>query len=333
MNPKALENVVEHYFIAYGFAMPDWLIDSFAIGMSAVELTLGVMLLFKIFVRIMSIISVVLIAVFTVITLLNATLFPVEECGCFGALINLSPWQSFAKNMVLLPMSLAIWYNYRREHVFETWLRDVIVTCFILAASFGMTLWTYMHLPFEIFDNPKYKIGTDLNPNKPSDVECGGEVIVYRNKQSGETREFSVDDKAWYEIAADENNWEWVETKVDEEEPETKDTIDFWVGDGETDMTKTILAAPKAYLIFMENDDYDDDVRERFEAVEKYVDVNGGLVVYVTPQSLSKVSRKSVPCYNMDARVMKEMLRADFGLVILEKGKIAEKFNYRDIVL
>jgi hypothetical protein len=35
----------------------------------------------------------------------------------------------------------------------------------------------------------------------------------------------------------------------------------------------------------------------------------------------------------MDARVMKEMLRADFGLVILEKGKIAEKFNYRDIVL
>ena len=35
---------------------------------------------------------------------------------------------------------------------------------------------------------------------------------------------------------------------------------------------------------------------------------------------------------NMDAKTMKTMLRADYGLVVLDNGVIAEKYNYRDII-
>ena len=335
MNPKALENVVEHYFVAYGLSMPDWFIDSFAIGMSAAELTLGVMLLFKIFVRIMSIASVVFISIFTVVTLLNATVFKMEDCGCFGALIDLTPWQSFTKNIILLPMSIAIWYNYRREMVFETWLRDVIVTCVTIAASLGLTLWTYMGLPFEFFDKTPFPIGTDLH-NYVSNVNdtatiYSTDVIVYRNNQTGELREFAVDDKAWHALAADKDNWSYYDTKVEENKSVATAKLDFWIGAGADDKTVEIINAPKAYLLFMTDDDYDSGVRDRFEAAEKYAIANGGVVIYVTRESLGKVKKKQSPCYNMDARVMTLMLRADYGLVVLEEGVIKEKYNYRQI--
>lgn len=329
MNPKALENVVDHYFVAYGLSMPDWLIDTCAIGLSVAELTIGIMLLFKIFVRIMSIASLVLMSIFTLVTLLNATAFPVDDCGCFGELISLTSWQSFIKNIVLLPMAVAIWHYYRRVHVFETWLRDVVVTCVTIAASLGLTLWTYMGLPFEFFDKTPYPIGAKLSETN-LDKHEGGEMIVYRNKQTGEIREFAIDDTSWHAISADENSWEWVETKV-KEDINAEVNADIWIGDSSSDKTSEILEAPKAYLLFMSNAEYDDDIREKFEAAEAYAKANNILVVYITTSDLSTVAAKASPCYNMDSRVMKLMLRADFGLVVLEKGEIVEKYNYRQI--
>jgi uncharacterized membrane protein YphA (DoxX/SURF4 family) len=361
MNPKALENVVEHYFVAYGLSMPDWLIDTCAIGLSVTELAIGIMLLFKIFVRIMSIASLVMMSIFTIVTLLNATIFPIDDCGCFGDLISLTSWQSFVKNIVLLPMAVAIWYNYRRELVFETWLRDVIVTCVTIAACLGLTLWNYMGLPYEWADKTPFKKGTDLhtvvstsneqsakvetpiavedttlkmeNPHQSNadSTKNGDVVVVYRNNQTNEVREFALEDKAWYALDADQENWTWVETKVKEELVDASAKLDVWFGDGKNDRTMEILDAPKAYLLFMSEAEYDDDIREKFEVVEAHAKANGDLVVYVTPVELSTVSALSSPCLNMDSRVMKLMLRADFGLVILEKGVIKEKYNYRQI--
>lgn len=351
MNPKALENVVEHYFIAYGLSMPDWLIDTCAIGLSVAELAIGVMLLFKIFVRIMSIASLVLMSIFTVVTLLNATIFPVDDCGCFGELISLTSWESFIKNIVLLPMAVAIWYYYRRVRVFETWLRDVIITCVTIAASLGLTLWNYMGLPFEIFDRTPFKSGVDLHPtvadNKinenggldetfqagtiSANSVASGELIVYRNLQTNELCEFAIEDSAWYVLDADKANWEWVETRVTEAETITSAKTDVWIGNGEVDKTLEILDAPKTYMLFISEAEYDDDIREKLEAAEAYAKANNILVVYITPVDLSTIAEKASPCYNMDSRVMKLMLRADFGLVILEKGVIKEKYNYRQI--
>ena len=346
MNTPAFENVVEQYFVTYGLTVPDWLIDTCAIGLSVAELAIGIMLLFKIFVRIMSIASLVLMSIFTLLTLLNATLFPIDDCGCFGELIDLTSWQSFIKNIILLPMSVAIWYNYRRELVFETWLRDVIVTCVTIAACLGLSLWNYMGLPFEFFDRTPYKTGVDLHDYHASSestkesegsasqtpAQCN-EVVVYRNLKTNELLEFSLNDKAWYAIDADTENWVWVETKVEEVKVVDETNPDIWIGDSNNNIDKTneILEAPKAYLLFITDDEYDDDVREKFEAVEAYAAANGGVVVYVTPIDLTTVTAKAYPCYNMDSRVMKLMLRADYGLVLLEKGVIAEKYNYRHI--
>ena len=78
----------------------------------------------------------------------------------------------------------------------------------------------------------------------------------------------------------------------------------------------------------MKNSEFDDSVRERFCAVEQYVENNGGTLIYITPETSFE---SIVNYYNMDAKTMKTILRADYGLVELENGTIIGKYNYRDI--
>jgi hypothetical protein len=71
--------------------------------------------------------------------------------------------------------------------------------------------------------------------------------------------------------------------------------------------------------------------------VVEQAEVDGGLVVCLTPQPLREVTyysfdgSESVRCYNIDATVLKTMLRANNGLVVLEDGVIAGKYNCRNI--
>jgi hypothetical protein len=252
---------------------------------------------------------------------------PVEDCGCFGELIKLTPWQTFAKNAVLLPMTLCFWHHYRNERPFEYWKRDLVFTLIFCTGAIGLGVYSYLHLP--LIDNTPYKKGVNIaeeiiNTNdEPAQEKV---VLVYRNRQTEELQEFSVEDTAWQ----NDSLWVWVETRVEETKNTAPVLLEFFVRDNEGDKTAELLAKPKLYLLFAENSEYDADVRSAFAKVEQYAEANGGEVAYITPAELSTV-RTALPCYNMDPKTMKTILRAEYGLVILENGVIADKFNYRDI--
>ena len=64
----------------------------------------------------------------------------------------------------------------------------------------------------------------------------------------------------------------------------------------------------------------------------------GATVICLTPQPLGEEvmyhsfdGSADVRCYNIDATVMKTMLRANTGLVVLNDGYIEEKYNCRSI--
>lgn len=318
---------VESYLTAYNMSAPEWLIEIGAIGLGAAELIIGCMLLFNVYIRLTSVISVIIMLFFTILTLLSATIVPVEDCGCFGDFIPLTPWQTFAKNAVLLPMTLCFWYHYRKEQMFETWKQDLLLTLLFSAGAVGLGVYSYLHLP--IIDNTPYKEGVNIAENmtnnyaEPVEEEV---VLVYRNRQTDELHEFSVDDTTWQ----NDSLWVWVETRVEESASVAPILLEFYVRNAEGDKTKELLAKPKLYMLFVESANYDDEVRNAFNKVHQYVDVNGGEIVYISPDELP-VTDTTIHCYNMDANTMKTILRADYGLVELESGVIVGKYNYRDI--
>ena len=316
--------VLENYLVAYNIALPEWMVLAASLLLCGVELAIGGLLLLKAQIRVISVVALVTMVFFTILTLLSATFVPVEDCGCFGEAVKLTPWQTFAKNVALLPMAVCVWYYYRTEPLFDRtkWANGAMAVVLILA--FGLGIYSYRHLP--MIDFLPYKVGTNITEemdaalSKPSAEKV---VLIYRNRTTGELREFAVEDSEWQ----NEDLWEWVDTRTEGTTTEYEATVlEFQISDFEgNDRTAEILAMPKAYLLFCEQTTLDEDVRERFRAVEQYALKNGGEVIYIT-------SSEPLPSWHtMDAKTMKTILRAKYGVVVLEQGTITAKYNYRDI--
>ena len=318
---------MRNYLVAYDITAPDWLVTTLSIWLSCAELMMGCMLLFKVRIRMASVFAVLSMIFFTVLTFLSATVIPVEDCGCFGELVKLTPWQSFAKNAALLPMALCFWYRYRPDRIFAFSKLEFSLMCFFFTFAMSMGTYHYLHLP--LIDMLPYKVGVNIveEMDKARANQSAEEVVLlYRNIRTGRIREFSLDDKAWH----NDKRWEWVETRVESDNNSVEPMIlEFYISNHEGDKTAEILSHEgKLYMLFMANLEYDEAVQERFESVEQYVENSGGTIIYITPENITDPDSN---IYNMDSKTMKTILRADYGLVELENGTIIGKYNYRDI--
>ena len=315
--------ILENYLVAYNVALPEWLTLVASLLLCGVELAVGLLLLLKVQTRVASLVALVTMLFFTPLTLLSATIVPVEDCGCFGETIKLTPWQTFAKNLVLLPMALYLWYRHRAEKLFDGSPRKVVALGTTLILSFGLGIYCYRHLP--LIDFLPYKVGVNIAEqmrNELSQPSVERVVLVYRNRTTGELRDFAVEDTEWQNDAL----WEWVDTRTESLERHDASVLEFQIADEEgNDVTADILALPKVYLLLCESADIDAEVEEKFGAVERYAADNGGELIHIT------ANQPSPRWYSMDAKTMKTLLRARCGVVVLEQGTITAKYNYRDI--
>ena len=315
--------ILENYLVAYNVALPEWLTLVASLLLCGVELAVGLLLLLKVQTRLSSFVALVTMLFFTILTLLSATIVPVEDCGCFGEAIKLTPWQTFAKNMALLPMALCLWYRHRAERLFDGSPRKVVALGTTLILSFGLGLYCYRHLP--LIDFLPYKVGVNITEQMRDEFSQSSiekVVLVYRNRTTGELRYFSVEDTEWQNDAL----WEWVDTRAESLERHDASVLEFQIADEEgNDVTADILALPKVYLLLCESADVDASVVEKFDAVVRDASENGGEVIYVT------ADRPLPKWHTMDAKTMKTLLRAKCGMVVLEQGTITAKYNFRDI--
>ena len=120
---------IQEYLSIYGLESLSGLRFGFSIWLCGAELMMGLMLLFKVRIRLISIFALASMIFFTVLTFLSATWLPVEDCGCFGDAVKLTPWETFAKNLVLLPLSVVVWWRYRRDRIFAFSKAEVDAPC------------------------------------------------------------------------------------------------------------------------------------------------------------------------------------------------------------
>lgn len=332
---------VNEYLSIYGFEELQPASMVFSIWLCGAELMMGLMLIFRVRTRLISIFALISMTFFTILTFLSATWIPVEDCGCFGDALRLSPWKTFFKNLIILPMVVVVWYRYRHQRIFVINKVEVALATLFCVVAMGVGTYCYFNLP--LIDFLPYKVGANIYEMINRQHDTGSEeineeeyVLVYRNRRTNKLREFSIDDKEWQ----NEEKWEWVETRVDNEVSAVHTLVsEFSITSAEGDVTSQILARKgMVYLICVTDlNDISGDCRRRLRSVVEHAASNGGLVVCLTPQIMRELTYYSfdgsepVKCYNIDATVLKTLLRAKNGLVVLEDGTIKGKYNCRNI--
>ncbi len=325
----------EEYFIVYGFDSMLPLSRILAVWLCGAELMMGCMILLRVRLRLISIFAVVSMTIFTIVTILSVTFFPVEDCGCFGDAFYLTPWQTLIKNLILLPMIITIWWRYRPDKIFVFKLREVIVGTLLFVITMSFSAYNYLHLP--LVDFLPYKVGVDLLTEVEavtSNLEYSV-VLIYRNISSGELREFTMEDTEWH----DETVWEWVETRTNTSQRAfTGSASDFaLLTENGENVTIELLSSSKELNIVTVTKFSKLKSRcvKRLEKFLETADANQEHTIIVTPQELTKsiyrVAGHDIECYNIDATTLKSIMRSSAGIVEISSGVITSKRSCIDL--
>ncbi len=328
---------VSEYLTIYHLVWFEPLTAPFSIWLSSAELMMGMMLTFKVRIRMVSIFALTSISIFTVVSLLSATVLPVDDCGCFGDAIRLSPWATFGKNVVLCPLAFIIWYRYKPDKIFAFNKLELFLAGSFFISTVSLATYCFFHLP--LFDFRPYKIGVNLpqaieeayTSYAPTTVT----TLVYRNIHTGKIKEFSLEDSEWQ----DDTTWEWVDTKTEVvSENEYKFLIaEFSVFDElGVERTREFLDQ-KGGLVFVcitSSKYLNDKVLSHLQGYISQAESQMKRVVVLTPELLNggvvKLGDHEVESYNIDPSTMKTMIRANVGVVELNNGVIVDKRSWRD---
>jgi hypothetical protein len=302
-----------------------------SIWLTGAEMMLGLMVLFRVRLRLTSIFIFAAMTFFTILTLVLAIWNPVEDCGCFGDAIKLSNWGTFVKNLVLWPMAFLVFWNSRRLPMMPTW-RDGGFMLLFGTIAFGIGAYSYCHLP--LIDFLPYKVGANLAvdvyaPVEDKEVES---VVIVRDRETGRKREFDIADTTWY----DGEKWEFLEMKNTRVNTRVHPTVhDFAVIDAAGGLSTDTILMHRGEVFMVCISDFNDlrpKCMSRLSAAVAQARERGAWVICLTAEPLGEGRLwEGVPCYNMDATTLKTMLRARVGVVVLRNGVIAAKKNCLDL--
>ena len=317
--------------------IPDWAQLILSVGLSAIEFTLGVMLLLAIRRRLASKISLIMMVVMTLVTLWLTVSNPIQDCGCFGDVIHLTNTQTFIKNIILLTAAiiLACWPLYQVRFVSKTnqWIAFYFTIVFIVTAS---TLSLY-HLP--IFDFRPYYIGQNIK--KGMEIPKGAKLTTYKTtficEKNGVTKEFTENDYPY-----NDSTWVFKDTYQEILEKGYEPPIhDFSITDEKTgeDLTDSILTKDgyTFLLIAPVLERADDSNFGEIDAIYEYAKENGYGFYGLTASTDKAVKHwrditgAEYPFYTTDGTTLKTIIRSNPGLVLLYKGTIINKWSHNDL--
>ena len=337
VDPLGTQYKIQDYLVALGWSevFPDFLPFLIAVLLGVVEFCLGVYLFFGIR-RIITPRALVLIMSFmTPLTLWLAIDEPISDCGCFGDAIVLSNWQTFWKNVLLLLASITVLKWRKRIFPLVTTRLDWSIGLYGFLFVLGVTCYCYYKLP--IFDFRPYYIGADIR--KGMEIPEGKQPTVYETRfimqKDGEVKEFGLDEYP-------DSTWTFVDTRLVVKEKGYEPPIhDFSIirqEDGE-DITDMVLDDENYTLLLvahqmeLADDSSIDLINELYDYSLKY----GYSFYCLTSSSDEDILRwqnstgAEYPFCLMDNTTLRTMVRSNPGVILLQKGKVLNKWGVNEI--
>lgn len=322
--------VTSHLDTLY-IGVPNGVAEVLALLLGASELSLGILLLFNILPRVTRLVAMLMVALFTLVTLLNVTLFPLEDCGCFGDVVSLSTEATFLKNVVLLPLVVILWLLGRRREGCAMW--HLLVAAIVAVGAISLNIYTLRHLP--LIDILPYSVGTSLREAVIEEREArelsSHTELIFRGVQDGLEHRFAADDVAcWLD---EDLEYVGVESVTDSDVEWLYD--DFLLIDSEgRDRALDMLMEDCNYLWLCISSS-----RRLAElgGVEQLVAALQSLYpeyrVAVLSSVAVDVNSGDVALYGVDSSTLRTMMRADVGVMLLRSGVVEAKLNIRDLEL
>lgn len=310
--------------------LPDFFILAVAILSIAVEFVAGFFLLTGIYRRLVAVFVFLAMLVYTPLTLYVAIKDPVPDCGCFGNAFYLTNWETFAKNVVLLLAAAVVCFKCelykRRINDKNRWMAALFAAFYVLLVQ-GMSL---MHLP--VIDFSPFAVGSDLRDavtDKPAVYES---VAVY--EKDGVQREFPAE-------ALPDSSWSYIGSRNRLITPARVAAIgDFAIIDLATDedFAEEILA-DTGYVALLAIESIEGADESRVDKINDLYDFceESGLAFYAATSSEQqsvalwrKRTGAEYPLYWADATMLKTMVRANPGLLLIKDGRVMAKWNIAD---
>jgi hypothetical protein len=337
IDPLGFTYKIEDYLRTFGGffeSMADYAFP-LAVALSTIELLIGLNMIFKVHINLTNLMALLFMVVMTPLTLYIAIKNPVTDCGCFGDALIISNWATFFKNVVLISIViLMLVYHDKFRPFLSSKVQNVGAIIFV-AAGIILSVYSYRHLP--MIDFLPYKVGVNISKamevpeNAPSDEYKT--TFIY--EKDGNKKEFTLEN-----YPKGDSSWVFVDQKTELISKGYKTPIhDFSIMNGQfDDITQQVLNYPgKTYLLTMY--DIDETSVEGAKKAEKiYLQTlkDGDKFYALTASSdedvRSFVSKTGVtyPFWKTDPTTLKTIIRANPGLVLLKKGTIIGKWNWRD---
>ncbi|MGD9494662.1 MAG: BT_3928 family protein [Bacteroidales bacterium] len=331
VDPWGSQFKFEDYLIAFGM---EWLMPAallFSIMLSAAEFLIGFAFLFAIKPKLSVWSAIAFMALFTPITLWLALTDAVPDCGCFGDALILTNWQTFYKNIaidiLLIPVFL---YRKKFGHYMSCkleWVPVLIISAGILFTSFyGMR-----HLP--VVDFLPYKSGLSMKPDSTMKDKY---FVSYKDKVTGETKEYPADDFPWDDTTWMANN-EFVSQRI-EPGPKPANLIVAFDAEG-TDVTKDVILNPEfQFLVVSYNmENMTDRAIEKLNSLAAECEKDSIAIAMLTGSEAIVAEKvrhdKQIPVdvYFSDDISLKMFIRNNPGFVLMKDGSILDRWAWRDL--
>jgi uncharacterized membrane protein YphA (DoxX/SURF4 family) len=334
VDPLGTAYRIEDYFIAYQteWMMPAAVFLSFVLN--AAELLMGALLLFNIKPKQTSWLVLLMMILFTLTTFNDALNNPVPDCGCFGDALIMTNWQTFYKNLVILIFVMIVFFNRRKiKNVYSHSAQWAMIAGFV-AIFIGFQYLNYSNLP--MLDFRPWKVGNKMIIDKQLPVKY---YLTYKNKKTGEVKEylspdFPYDDPRWIE------EWEYVSQRV--EDPNVVPGMNLAIiNENGEDVTRSYLNIPDFHFFVVSWDLAKAD-KAAFRQInflhEKAIEYDISMIVLTAsfPEQIKAFKKRlgiseDLRFFNADDVVLKAMIRANPGLILMKDGKVIEKWHHRHL--
>jgi len=323
---------IEDYLIAYNmnWALP--LALAMSIALCAFEFSLGYALIFNLKPKLTRWLITAVMIFFTVLTFFDAIYNPVPDCGCFGDAIVLTNWQTFYKNLVLMVFIAGLFATRKLEN---QPMKPCTQWVALFAGFLGFALfsfYSYRHLP--VIDFLPWKTGKNMYPVS---TQTARYYVTYRNNATGETKEFESNDFP-YNDSVWLSQWSFVEQRVDDPSAALRHELQATDLNGD-DITDRYIKNPDYQIIITlyNPDGFGREVIRRLRPLVDYLYTEGhtpALLTAALPEESRQLSEKldeHIDVLNADDIVLKTMVRANPGVMLMKDGVVLAKWNWRDV--